>query len=173
MKNVKLIKGYPGYYISKEGKVYSMKAGRRKYKELKPGLVAGYKRVDLCRKGGKKSFLVHRLLLTAFISECPKGMESRHLDGNRLNNSLSNLKWGTRADNGADKVSHGTTCRGESRWSAKLKAKDVLKIREMAKHTKRRKDRVGGEYEKIAKVFGITPENVGRIVRRVTWKHLS
>jgi hypothetical protein len=65
-------------------------------------------------------------------------MECRHVDGDKRNNSLSNLAWGTPAENAADKVRHGTDPKsvarkyggnsGESNGRAKLKAHEVLEI---------------------------------------------
>lgn len=50
---------------------------------------------------------VHRLVLAAFDGPAA-GREGRHLDGNALNNRLSNLAYGTRSDNVLDSVNHGT-----------------------------------------------------------------
>jgi hypothetical protein len=55
---------------------------------------------------------VHRIILEAFAGPRPDGMVCRHLDGNPMNNRLANLRWGTQAENIADKVRHGTILRG-------------------------------------------------------------
>jgi hypothetical protein len=39
--------------------------------------------------------------------------DGRHIDGNKRNNSIHNLKWGTRADNEDDKKRHGRDNAGE------------------------------------------------------------
>lgn len=50
-----------------------------------------------------KKYLLHQVLAGTFL-EKPKGCtEVRHLD----DNTLSNLRWGTRADNAADSVRNG------------------------------------------------------------------
>jgi hypothetical protein len=56
---------------------------------------------------------VHHLVLEAFIGPRPEGMETRHIDRNPRNNVLSNLRWGTKLENAADKHRHGTMLRGE------------------------------------------------------------
>lgn len=52
--------------------------------------------------GARKMWTVHTLVLTVFVSERPVGdepYEAMHLDDNRFNTHLSNLKWGTRREN--------------------------------------------------------------------------
>jgi hypothetical protein len=67
----------------------------------------GYLLVPLSRNGVSKSFRIHRLVLIAFVGDCPEGQEGCHLDGNPANNHLSNLRWGTASDNTRDKIRHG------------------------------------------------------------------
>jgi len=68
----------------------------------------GYDVVSLSREGKSYVFTVHRLVLEAFVGECPSGCETRHLNGNRGDNRLENLKWGTAAENSRDRVRHDT-----------------------------------------------------------------
>lgn len=55
-----------------------------------------------------KSWTVHTLILLAFVGPAPADTECRHLDGNNENNYPSNLAWGTRKENTADRIQHGT-----------------------------------------------------------------
>lgn len=58
--------------------------------------------------GKIEKFYVHRLVALAFIGEPPEGMPLiRHLDGNARNNVVSNLAWGTAAENSLDMLSMG------------------------------------------------------------------
>ena len=52
--------------------------------------------------------MVHTLVLEAFVSPRPPGMDSCHNDGNPKNNRLDNLRWDTRSNNIRDGVRHGT-----------------------------------------------------------------
>ena len=52
--------------------------------------------------------LVHRLVLTAFVGECPADKEGCHRDGDPANNHVSNLYWGTKSENQLDSIRHGT-----------------------------------------------------------------
>lgn len=51
---------------------------------------------------------VHLLVLETFRGPCPDGKQCRHLDGDKLNSQLSNLKWGIPREQVADRIKHGT-----------------------------------------------------------------
>ena len=68
----------------------------------------GYQVVTLWRGGKQSVMLVHRLVLLTFIGPAPDGMEALHGNGDPKDNSISNLRWGTHAENQADQVAHGT-----------------------------------------------------------------
>jgi len=108
------IPGYEGIYsVSNQGSVKSLdritdRGHRRKGKILTSiTMKNGYHIVTLWRNGKQKSALVHRLVLFAFVGPQPEGMESRHKNGDKNNNSLSNLSWGTASENNLDIVVHG------------------------------------------------------------------
>lgn len=52
--------------------------------------------------------MVHLLILEAFQGPRPEGTVTRHLDGDKTNNRLSNLRRGTPAENSQDAMRHGT-----------------------------------------------------------------
>lgn len=68
----------------------------------------GYLAVGLKCGGSTWCRSVHRLVLEAFVGPCPDGMEVRHLNGNKTDNRLENLRYGTRYENMRDQVAHGT-----------------------------------------------------------------
>lgn len=90
-----------GYQVSNLGRVRS---SRRAAPPIQTQYTTpqGYKTVSVDEKPVK----VHRLVLEAFIG--PSNLITRHLDGNPANNVLSNLAWGTPAENSADMRVHGT-----------------------------------------------------------------
>lgn len=105
---------YEGLYeVSDQGLVRSLRRrtsnGMRGGKMLKLRVAGpGYHQVTLWADGKPETAYVHRLVLAAFIGPLPPGQETRHLDGNKLNNLLANLAYGTQSENGLDRVRHGT-----------------------------------------------------------------
>lgn len=82
------------------GKAFYVKKGRvlRKSKTT-----TGYWKVELYKDGKKKSLKVHRLVATSFIDNPLSKPNINHIDGNPLNNHVSNLEWCTQLEN----VIHG------------------------------------------------------------------
>lgn len=90
--------------------------------------------VGLSRDGKAKLFLVHRLVLEAFVGPCPEGLEGRHFDGDGTNNRLDNLRWDTHRANHVDTVRQGRFIPhpqpfGEEHPNAKLSNAQVAEIR--------------------------------------------
>lgn len=177
---MKPIPNFKGYFINKNGNIYSIikrsnQSSPKKPKLLKVFLSAGYKTIFLTKDKERYKRFIHRLLLEIFIGKCPKGMECRHLNGNRLDNRLSNLKWGTRRENQRDRLFNNKDNRGEKSSLSKLTKKQVLEIRILAKknNKKIRKSDNGGNYKEIAKKYNISPSNVGAIIRRLSWAWLD
>ncbi len=78
---------------------------RHRGKMLRPGrMTGGHLSVAL---GKGNSVCVHVMVLEAFIGPCPSGHESLHRDDVPANNSLDNLRWGTRSDNMHDAIRNG------------------------------------------------------------------
>lgn len=73
---------------------------------LRPGTMkSGHQFVMLGRGNG---FLVHVLVLNAFVGPCPPGLECCHGDGKPARNEVDNLRWDTRLANVRDMIRHGT-----------------------------------------------------------------
>jgi hypothetical protein len=67
-----------------------------------------YPMVNLWRMNKQHAKYVHALVLEAFVGPRPPKHDACHADGSKDNNSLSNLRWGTRKENMQDAVRHGT-----------------------------------------------------------------
>jgi hypothetical protein len=124
----KVIEGWPFHQVSNLGRVRVLPGGKikrrtvRKIEQRKLTVMGeGYVTV-------RSGVLVHRLVLIAFRGPAD-GRQSRHRDGSRANNRLSNLRWGTRKQNEADKIGHGRTNRGARNGQAKLSPRAVEHIR--------------------------------------------
>lgn len=122
-----------------------------------------YEIVRFKRPGKYQTYYVHRLVLHAFVGPPPAGFECAHLDGNKNNNSLDNLRWVTRRENHSHKVGHGTAMRGERHPLARLTPEHVRAIRECL--------RLGAMVAPLAKAFGVTDGTLHRIEQGLTWSH--
>jgi len=54
---------------------------------------SGYVRIPLTKDNKKKYFYVHNLVCIAFMGAKPKGFDVDHIDKNRKNNKLENLRY--------------------------------------------------------------------------------
>lgn len=60
---------------------------------------SGYCTASLCRRGKQTVALMHRLVASAFIPNPGDKPQIDHIDGNRSNNVVSNLRWCTGSEN--------------------------------------------------------------------------
>jgi len=172
----KPIPNFPGYEVSDYGRIRSYRKylggniweiNKEPQRILKSALShsgKGYLFVRLI-VNNKPSFLsVHTAVLITFIGQPPIGYQCRHKDGDKLNNHLDNLIWGTSKQNCKDRSLHGTKAMGETHPSAKLNNNQVLSLRELAKN--------GISQKELVIQFGITQTAVSSIILHKTWKHL-
>ncbi len=89
------IKDYPNYEISICGQVRNVKTN----KILKPGKCNGYFLVSLSQNSKSKNFRVHRLVAEHFLPNIDNKKCVDHIDNNRTNNTISNLRWSTFQEN--------------------------------------------------------------------------
>jgi hypothetical protein len=141
------IPGFSGYEVSDKGEVFSSRRGTRKKKKPRKRW-DGYFDVNLFLDGKWRKFLIHRLVLLSFIGPCPRGYETRHLDGNKENNCLSNICWGTKEENEEDKTAHGTrqSSKGEKNGNCFLSDLQVKEIRRRYASEKIRQSDLAKEY---------------------------
>ncbi len=167
--------GYPGYHVGDDGSVWSQwQKGNRfgwpkivsRWVRLKEANRSGYRQVKLTGPHGKRTFKIHRLVLTAFRGPCPEGMEACHDNGNPADNRLSNLRWDTKQGNSADMLRHGTTPRGEKNGKTKLSEEEVRTIRWMWQSE-------GLTLREIAEFMEVPKATVRGIVTARTWGHLK
>lgn len=68
----------------------------------------GYHKASLTKPGTRTQKFIHDLVLLTFVGEKPEGAQVCHNDGDRNNNALSNLRYGSAKDNAQDRQKHGT-----------------------------------------------------------------
>jgi hypothetical protein len=111
--------------------------------------------------GNSKKVFVHHAVLNTFVGQRKEGMECRHLNGNPQDNSLNNLRWGTRKQNSNDRWRHGTMPIPHKSEFTKLNPKDIPKIRKMKGQKSSRK---------VAELFKTSHTTIQKIWRNERWK---
>ena len=90
------VNGFENYLIYPSGKVYSKKSKRY----LNPYCNShGYLNVNLYKDGKKKIYKIHRLVGLYYIPNPDNKICLDHIDRNRKNNKLNNLRWATYSEN--------------------------------------------------------------------------
>ena len=92
----KQIDGYENYEVSICGSVRNVKTKRILHPSIN---LYGYYCVNICKNGNFKQYKVHRLVINAFIPNIEKKRCIDHIDSNRLNNTISNLRWASYQEN--------------------------------------------------------------------------
>lgn len=101
MENYRTILNHDNYEVDQNGNVRNKKRGTI----LKPSTNnKDYLRVNLTNNDGiQHNHLIHRLVAEAFIGKIPKDMQVDHIDRNKLNNNLKNLRIVTTSENNRNK----------------------------------------------------------------------
>ena len=119
----------------------------------------GYGQIGLGRKG-EGIGLAHRVAYQLERGPIPDGMCVCHRCDNPPCVRPDHLFLGTGKDNMQDAANKGRTkgASGLRNWNARLHAEEVDRIRALGA--------IGMERKEIARLFGVTPQHVGAIVRR-------
>ena len=89
------INGYPNYLIYNDGRVYT----KNRKRILIPMLRKNYLRVKLCNNNKQKYFSIHRLVALHYIPNPNNKPQVDHIDMDKQNNHVSNLRWVTNQEN--------------------------------------------------------------------------
>jgi NUMOD4 motif/HNH endonuclease len=117
--------------------------------------------VTLAQKNCREQWFVHDLVLLVFKGPKPKGLEALHINDNKTDNSIFNLRYGTKEENENDRQKNGRVPKGEKHGSARLTNADIKAIRAS--------NMPGAE---IARKFGVGLPHIWAIRARRVWKHL-
>lgn len=170
------VRGAEGSYeVSDQGRVRSVDRvvtysdGRQRFYRgqlLRPATEKrrGYLEVALSVGNQKKTRLVHRLVLEAFVELRPEGQHGRHGPGGIRDNRRVNLCWGSAVENAADKERDGTLLCGDSHRGARLTEAVVLECR--------RRYAAGETQTALASEYSVSVSSMSLAVRGITWSHL-
>lgn len=171
--------GFEEYFqVSNFGSVFSKRTGRilRQTKSK-----SGYAQVST-RIGGRDGiaycFKIHRLVADAFISKPQYLIDQieswvyqtipvNHIDGNKLNNHISNLEWCSYKENSKHAIDNGlfTAISGCDTYNSKFTAEQVLYIREVYKPY----DKIFGA-RPLAQFYNVHHTVISRIARKLKYK---
>lgn len=158
----------PNYQVSNLGRVRRSAPGRKTYdgKVMTPKLIRiGYYVVAPTVQGSNKTFYIHDLVASAFIGQKPQGMHVNHIDGDKKNNSASNLEYVTRKGNMEHAARTGLMVHGAKHHQSKLNPISVAQLR---------CDRAAGiSYSKLANKYGVSIATAFNAVNGKNWSHVK
>lgn len=160
----KQIPGFIGRYeVSDKGRIKNCKSG----KLLNPFVRQGYYSVHFVVGGRIKNYVVHSLVMLAFVGERENKTVIHHKDFNKLNNHISNLEYCTQQHNRKQDFIHGIqSLRGEKNTQAKLTEAQVLSIVEERKAKKTK-------YRIMAEKYNVSMMGIANIFNGHTWSYLT
>ena len=129
-----------------------------------------YRMVNLYANQKGRLWMVHRLVMAAFVRTPEPGEQVNHINGNPTDNSLANLEYCTGKENIAHAWRMGLLTHppkhppGEGHPSATITEETAIEII--------RRGAAGERTCKIAKAVGASYQTVGMIKRGQTWRHL-
>lgn len=168
------IPGYEGYRAGTDGSIWSCwERGKGKetskwkigglWKRLLLGKDSdGYLQVKFAKE--RKTKKVHKLVLELFLGSCPEGYQACHKNGNRADNRVENLRWGTAKSNQEDRLLHGTSNFGSRNGNAKLTESLVREIKIQHK--------IGKAIPKIAIDFNMHRSVIHKICNGALWSQV-
>lgn len=160
VRKLELVPGFPDYLAARDGRIFSLLSG--KFLQAYKNPDTGHMYVKIRNAAGfKVGIQVYRLVLFAFVGLAPEGTEGCHRDGKPENNALSNLRWGTRAENIED-----YRRLNRKHWRAKLSVETAQAIR--AALTGKR-----GETAFLAEKYGVSRYVICDIRQGRTYKEIK
>lgn len=164
---MKVIEGYPNYYVASNGDVYSSLHSKNGLRKLKPGKAKkGYLTVHLYKNKKGHSHTVHRIVAKAFILNPMSLPQVNHKDTNKANNCSTNLEWCDNRYNHLHAFKYGQVpVKGEQVGCSKLTETQVIEIRQ-----RYIKGKVG--CYNLARQFNVAPTTISDIVNKRTWRHI-
>ena len=157
MEQYKIIKDFPNYEVSNFGNIRNIKTG----KILKPGINGrGYYTVSLRNDGNMYTKNIHKLIAEYFIANPYNKQCVDHIDNNRLNNNVSNLRYATSQENSMNrKLNSNNTSKYKgvcysklfNRWNAYITINGKMKN---LGYFKNLEDAINARVEKAQELFG-------------------
>lgn len=155
------------YEVSDLGRIKSLRRalpdGRVRKEYVRTPAIKGrhYARVLFCCGARQETAQVHHIVLTVFVGPRPDGLWGLHRNGDKSDNRLTNLYYGTPQQNADDRVAHGRSCKGERHGRAKLSDETVRLIRSSS-----------AQCRELAAQLGVSYGLISHVRNRRVWKHI-
>lgn len=156
----KIVENFPNYAVSNQGRVMIIKSRIKQcLGKIMKAMASwdGYEYVELSNNGYRQKHKIHRLVATAFLGKKPAELVTNHIDGNKRNNSPSNLEYITDQANRIPNL-------GEKNGGSKLTEETVRRIR--------RTPHKYGVTKQLCQEFGVHRTTIHRIRTGKRWNHL-
>ena len=152
MENWKTVSDNPNYLVSDTGRIRRIGSDKDHSVQKKDG----YLITQLYQDGERKHVRVHRLVAKEFIPNPDNKPEVNHKDGNKTNNSASNLEWVSKKencrhawDNGLVNPSYGMLGKKNPNSGRKGKPFRIVETGEVFNTLKECEDTIGGNNRHI------------------------
>ena len=146
------------YYVTDKQEVYNVTTKRY----VKPYLASGgrnpnkkYLAIGIYINGKRKNILYHRLLAEVFIANPDNLPQINHIDGDVLNNSISNLEWVSCSSNNLHAIRTGLR-------PTKLNMEIASNIRNLLAN--------GSTINEICQLYNVGRNIVSKIRDNISWK---
>lgn len=162
------------YAVSDYGRIMSFTEDISDGKLLKGSVIQGYTSLKCRIKGREKTFYVHKLVAEYFLKKRIEDLYVIHLDYDKQNNKVNNLKWATKDEMFTHQQKNPKVIEARKKQSQyrpqgghKLSSTDVIRIKKKI-WDPNRKTRL----KLIAKQFNISEMQLYRIKSGENWSHI-
>ena len=110
MSDFKTLKNFSKYEINREGELFNKNTNF----QLKGTVDKGYIRVHIINDttGKAQQMFLHRLVAEAFLENPNEYDEIDHIDNNKINNNVANLRWCSRSQNNTNREAYSSNREG-------------------------------------------------------------
>lgn len=148
-----MIKYWNGYGFGQYGDFYGLKGQARK-PDKNP---EGYAIAKFLVNGKRKTVAIHRIVAKLWLGECPQGLQCDHIDNDKMNFRLDNLRYLTQAEN----LARRRLVSGTLHHNAKLSWELACEIRD--RHA------AGESQRSLSRNFSVDRNIIRRVLEGKTW----